>query len=66
MSAVRAPGLLVRPAHRFPCPAPAQLDAATHEFNYRVQRMLLKAASFGKLFCADYRADNFVVRERLA
>lgn len=36
------------------------LEAAAHEFNYSQQRILLKAASFGKLFCDEYKADHFV------
>ena len=36
------------------------LLAAASEFNYDKQRLLLKAASFGKLFCDEYDADHFV------
>ena len=36
------------------------LDAAAHEFDYRAQKSLLQAASFGKLSCEEYPADKFV------
>jgi len=36
------------------------LDAAAHEFDYEQQRALLKAASYGKLVCPSFPADEFV------
>eukprot|EP00162_Nutomonas_longa_P012729 comp21234_c0_seq1/m.45320 comp21234_c0_seq1/g.45320 ORF comp21234_c0_seq1/g.45320 comp21234_c0_seq1/m.45320 type:complete len:848 (+) comp21234_c0_seq1:3-2546(+) len=36
------------------------VDAASHEFQYPMQKSLLKAASFGKCFCEAYPADYFV------
>jgi hypothetical protein len=36
------------------------LHAAAHEVEYEVQRSLLKAASYGKLVCPQYKADKFV------
>lgn len=36
------------------------LHAAAHEFDYEVQRSLLKAASYGKLVCASFKSDKFV------
>ena len=35
------------------------LHAAAHEIEYEMQRMLLKAASYGKLVCPAYKADKF-------
>jgi hypothetical protein len=36
------------------------LHAAPFEFDFEVQRSLLKAASFGKLVCPSFKADKFV------
>lgn len=36
------------------------LHAAAHEVEYEMQRSLLKAASYGKLVCPQYKADKFV------
>jgi len=36
------------------------LQAAAFEFDFEVQRSLLKAASFGKLVCPAFKADKFV------
>ncbi len=36
------------------------IDAASHQFDFEMQRRLLRAASFGKCFCDMYPAENFV------
>eukprot|EP01006_Ploeotia_vitrea_P014258 TRINITY_DN3823_c0_g1_i1.p1 TRINITY_DN3823_c0_g1~~TRINITY_DN3823_c0_g1_i1.p1 ORF type:complete len:855 (+),score=458.50 TRINITY_DN3823_c0_g1_i1:18-2582(+) len=36
------------------------LDAAAREFDYKTQRRLLKAASYGMLFCKSWKSDMFV------
>lgn len=38
----------------------ACIEAAGHEFDHRLQRQLLKAASFGKCFLDFYYAESFV------